>query len=80
MTGDESNEQTFWRCSECKFEIEEDEAREGYCLVCNTPWPSVSWLFNDLEGYYWCIACDSRTESTRPFDLEQFFKDIGSVP
>lgn len=80
MTGDDGAEQTFWRCSECEFEIEEDESRECYCLACNTPWPNVSWLFNDSEGYYWCFTCNDRTENTKPFDKEKFSRQFLGNP
>ena len=76
MTGEDGEEQTFWRCSECEFEIEEDEGREYYCLVCDSPMPSVLWLFDDVEGYYWCFTCNNRTERTKPFDREQL-EDAG---
>lgn len=68
-------ERTFWHCSECDFEIEEDEKRECICLNCGDSLPSASWLFSDTEEYYWCFTCNERTTNTQSFDWDNFLKN-----
>ena len=60
MTDRHGTEQTFWRCTECEFEIEEDESKEGFCGVCKYEIPSVSWFISKDGGYYWCFHCSTR--------------------
>lgn len=58
-------DRTFWFCSECNFEIEEDESKECFCAKCNYPLPSVSWLIKDENGFYWCFSCNEKTDQIK---------------
>ncbi|HUF02767.1 MAG TPA: hypothetical protein VMM38_01185 [Aridibacter sp.] len=63
-TGEEGEERTWWHCSECGFEIEEDVSKECWCGLCKSGIPSVSWLIEDGEGYFWCFNCGRKTDNT----------------
>ncbi len=56
---------TWWFCSECGFEIEEDESKECCCLKCNFPFRSVSWFIKDGAGFYWCFSCIQKTDEVK---------------
>ncbi len=47
----DDEDRTWWFCSECDFEIEEDESKECCCGKCNSPLPFVSWLMKDGKGF-----------------------------
>jgi hypothetical protein len=59
------DDRTRWFCSECEFEIEEDESKECFCGKCNSPLPSVSWLMKDGEGFYWCFSCSEKADQIK---------------
>lgn len=71
-------EQTWWHCSECNFEIEEDESKECCCGKCNNPLPTVSWLMKDGEEFYWCFSCNSKTDQIKEDtnDYESWVKNL----
>ena len=54
---EEKSKYTNWVCSECQYETFEDEEKETYCLKCKTEHPSLSYLFNNKEKYWWCSSC-----------------------
>lgn len=58
----DDEDRTWWFCSDCNFEIEEDESKECRCGKCNSPLPMVSWLLKDGEGFYWCFSCNAKTD------------------
>src|SRR5690606_25349309 len=70
VSDENGEEQTFWRCTECEFEIEEDETREGFCNNCMFGIPSVSWFITADGGYFWCFNCSSKPTEVRPFDRQ----------
>jgi hypothetical protein len=57
------DDRTWWRCSLCEFHIEEDESKEKQCEKCKLPFPSVSWLMDKEQSYFWCLFCGNKTES-----------------
>ncbi len=57
----DEKDRTWWTCSECEFEIEEDESKECGCKKCSSAL-SVSWLMDKDGGFYWCFSCDSKTD------------------
>jgi hypothetical protein len=69
----DSDDRTWWYCSECKEEIEEDESKECGCGLCG--FPSVSWLIEEGEGYYWCFNCNRKTDKT--IYQENFHEKLG---
>ena len=78
--GDDEN-RTWWFCSECDFEIEEDESKECCCGKCNSPLPMVSWLMKDEEGFYWCFSCNQKTEQVKEDtnDYEALVKELSKM-
>jgi hypothetical protein len=58
----DDDDRTWWSCSECDFEMEEDESKECRCRKCNSLHPFVSWMMKDGEGFYWCFACNTKTD------------------
>lgn len=58
----DGQERTWWFCSECDLLIQEDESRECRCRICKYPLPTVSWLFEADNGFYWCFNCNRTTE------------------
>ena len=72
----DDEDRTWWRCSECDFEIEEDESKESCCGKCNNPLPSVSYLMKDGETFYWCFTCNEKTDTIkeREVDYEALLK------
>lgn len=56
------NNQTFWYCSLCGFNIEEDESKKCRCGICKYPLPTVSWLFEGENGFFWCFTCNEKPE------------------
>ena len=77
----DNNERTWWFCSECDFEIEEDESKVCCCLKCNNPLPSVSWLMKDSQGFYWCFTCNEKTDQIREdtIDYEVLLKELSKM-
>ncbi|MDQ4121396.1 MAG: hypothetical protein M3209_08115 [Acidobacteriota bacterium] len=75
------DERTWWFCSECGFEIEEDENKECFCGKCNSPLPSVSWLLKEEAGFYWCFSCNERTEQIKKdtTDYKAWFRELGNT-
>lgn len=74
-------ERTWWFCSECDFEIEEDESKECFCGKCNSPLLSVSWLIKDGEGFYWCFSCNEKTDQIKKdtTDYEALLKELRNM-
>jgi hypothetical protein len=62
MTWYGSDDRMMWYCSECEFEIEEDESKESFCGNCQSLMPSASWLMKDGEGFYWCFSCNEKID------------------
>ncbi len=58
----DGDDRTWWFCSECEAEIEEDESKECGCGLCG--YPSVSWLTEEGDSYYWCFNCNQKTDKT----------------
>ncbi len=71
----------WWFCSECDFEIEEDESKECCCGKCDFPLPSVSWLMKDGKKFYWCFSCNEKTEQVKKdiIDYEALLKEFNNM-
>jgi DNA-directed RNA polymerase subunit RPC12/RpoP len=55
-------DRTWWQCSSCGFNIEEDESKETFCQKCNFPVPTVSYLMENDKSFYWCGFCGNRID------------------
>ncbi len=77
----DGEDRTWWFCSECDFEIEEDESKECCCRKCNSPLPSVSWLMKDGKGFYWCFSCSEKIDQIKKdtIDYEAWVKELGNI-
>ena len=77
----DSRDKTWWFCSECDFKIEEDESKECRCGKCKSPLPSVSWLIDKHQGFYWCFSCNEKTDqitNERPTD-EDWLNELNKM-
>jgi hypothetical protein len=76
----DDEDRTWWSCSECDFEIEEDESKECCCGKCNSPLPSVSRLMKAGEGFYRCFSCSEKTDRIKEdiIDYEAWLKEPGN--
>ena len=63
----DSDERTWWSCSFCEFNVEEDESKEKECIKCMSPFPnrSVVWLKDIDCSYFWCCVCGLKTGVTQ---------------
>lgn len=76
----DDEDRTWWYCSLCEFQIEEDESKECCCGNCDSPLSSVSWLVDKNEGFYWCFSCNKRTDNLKsPPDYEALLKELNKM-
>jgi uncharacterized protein YbaR (Trm112 family) len=56
----DNDDRTFWYCNLCEFGIEEDESKETFCRKCSLSFPTVNYLFDKNESYYFCSFCGDK--------------------